>query len=516
MNPVKIRLTNTFLLLLASTMLLPTSATAQRRYGKSPPRYRAISDSQRSAPRGRPTKRVQYEDELFDVPSPSGSDVIPEVLDEVVPEYADPGYESGIDPVADSMVSDGYMESTPSVEMPTPAYEDSPAPLSDEVISSTGPINEVFSPLEPIVDGSVDDGYLLNYDANFSGDAPAPIYSTGSWFGRGDWYTEITGVFLDRNKTRGRTANGGVQAILNDGAQIFRFNNLVRHNYETGARIILGHQLGRDAARRDHGIEFGFLGGFDWEAQRTVIAPTDGNINTTLTRDDDTDPLAFPFFDAKEQTLKYDADFTSLEANYRIRSRPGRDQLAMQPDGRWVRHGVGSRLISFLGGFRYVGFNETVDYSSVRVINNATDGGIGRLLTRTNNDMIGFQLGFDVTEKYDTFTWGLGGKFGGMMNFADRRSLIDNQSIDIDDVRTRAGQQRKDTDETLSFVADFGLHGTYQIRPNLHLKARYDFMFLTSQSLAPDNLEFLSGFSTMNTGGTVFLNGGSFGFEATW
>ena len=502
MNPVTKRLTSVILLAAGLSLLMPASVSAQRRFGKTPPRYKPMRNDQSGAR----TAQAQYEDDLFEIPSGGGADVIPEVLDEVVPEYASPDYNTGLDPVPDS-IPQGEV---PSVDVPM-EYDGSSTRVDD---------SEVYSPLEPIAEDTigsvVDNGYMMDYNANFSGEAPAPVYSTGTWFNRGDWYTEIGGVFYDRSKTRERTPNGGSQTILNDGAQIFRFSNLVRHNFETGARIMLGKFMGRDAARRDHSVDFTFTGGFDWESDRTIISPAGGIIDTSLTRQDDTDPLAFPFFNADEQTIRYDADFTSLEANYKIRSRPGRDQLAMQPDGKWVRHGVGSRLITMLGGFRYLGFNETVDYTSTRLITAASNAGAGRLLTRTNNDQVGFQLGFDSTEKYDDFNWGVRGKIGGFLNFVDRRSVINNVAIDANDVRTESGLLREDVDEVFSFMADLGIHGAYQLRPNLHFKVAYDFILLTNQSLAPDNLEFVSGFSTLNTGGSVFMHGGSLGFEATW
>ncbi|MEM7311816.1 MAG: BBP7 family outer membrane beta-barrel protein [Planctomycetota bacterium] len=509
MNPVTRRLTSVILLAAGWAVLMPATANAQRRFGKSPPRYKPMRTAQQTQP-------AQFESEVFDIPTADGNDIIPEVLDEVLPEYASPDYDAGIDAIPQGEV--------PTVDVPSPAYESDPQPLDTSS-------EEIFSPLEPIADDTigsvVDDGYMMDYNANFS-DEPAPVYSTGSWFKRGDWYTEISAVVYDRSKTRERVttivplANGQnqtlsiTQTILTDGGFAYRFSSLVRHNYESGARIMLGKFLGRDAARRDHGIDFTFTGGFDWESERTINSATGGSLSTQLTFNAN-DPLAFPFLNADEQTIRYDADLTSMEANYKIVTRPGRDQLAMQPDGRWVRHGIGSRLITFLGGFRYMGFNESVDYTSLRLINpGVTDGAVGRHLTRTNNDMIGFQLGFDSTEKYDDFHWGIRGKVGGLFNFVDRRSLISNATIDIDDVRTPSGAQRKDTDEVFSFLADIGIHGAYQLRPNLHLRAGYDFVLLTNQSLAPDNLEFISGFSTLNTGGTVFMHGGTLGVEATW
>ena len=72
------------------------------------------------------------------------------------------------------------------------------------------------------------------------------------------------------------------------------------------------------------------------------------------------------------------------------------------------------------------------------------------------------------------------------------------------------------TDENLAFLAELNLFGTYQLRPNLHFRAGYDFMLLTGVALAAENIEAFSGFGALNSTGTVFLHGGSVGFEATW
>ena len=173
----------------------------------------------------------------------------------------------------------------------------------------------------------------------------------------------------------------------------------------------------------------------------------------------------------------------------------------------------------------------------------------GRYLVHAHNDMIGFQLGGSLEEKLDSFTFGLRGKAGGLFNFVGRRknliaitpdrTLVNTEQVPQLDangapvfdaagnqvfntldtfanVPSQIGDNESITDENLTFLAEVSLYGTYQLRPNLYFRAGYDVMFLSGVALSAENISLTNGFGRLNQTSTVFLHGGSVGFESTW
>ena len=497
-----------------------------------------------------------------------------------------------------------FQESVPIVELPSASIEGDAFPAIDDVVPLVespaevpfeqpleSPPNESFFPEEVYNDPpqpALDQSFGQPQDrAQVSG--PAPLYSTGSWFRNGSWYSQMDVVAWTRSETRDGDLDAGiglgnpgrvnllVQDFSASGDQ-FLFNDAVGHNFTPGARITVGQFLGRDAAGRDHTWDFTFLGLFNWEDSRTLISRAGGGLVAGFTGVNggaDMDALTAPFLGSDQVDVVYSADLNSGEFNYRIRTRPGRDQLAMQPNGNWVRHAVGSNMRSILAGFRVMSFNEQVDYGAITagattetetrlgstglnipppfpqddIIDDAING---RYNVNADNDMVGFQLGGELEEKTDSFTFGARGKVGGLFNFVNRRKIINAVNrvrgttiLSQEDVPATdgagnnvfdpiTGEQEFDTvttfaldpstnnaaenltDENLAFLAEVNLFGTYQLRPNLHFRAGYDIMFLSGLTLAPENLELVNGFGSLNTSGTVLLHGGSVGFEATW
>ncbi len=500
----------------------------------------------------------------------------------------------------------GTRGTAPLVELPTAAVEGDAFPAMDSItpmvespleapmdaVQSTVdnlPSGDVFYPEESYsdpIEPALDQSFGQPYDrAQISG--PAPLYSTGTWFRNGSWFSQMDVLAWTRSDSRDGSSNPNAilartNLLLQDQAtgESYLFNEAVGHNFAPGARLSFGQFLGRDAGGRDHTWDFTFLGLFDWQDSRRFTSRTGGSLFSAFTAvngNANAGPLTTSFFGADQADISYAADLNSGELNYRIRTRPGRDQMAMQPNGKWVRHAVGSNLRSILAGFRVMSFNEQVNYATqtagataemetrlgdtgildpngVIPTNIEADAITGRYDVSANNDMIGFQIGGELEEKSDAFRFGLGGKIGGLFNFVDRRKVL--QSINqvrmeggaiiseelipqtdangdnifdpvtgeqifdtvttfaLDDSINRGAE--KLTDENLAFLAEVNLFGTYQLRPNLHFRAGYDLMFLTGVSLAAENVQAFSGFGALNSTGSVFLHGGSVGFEATW
>ena len=167
--------------------------------------------------------------------------------------------------------------------------------------------------------------------------------------------------------------------------------------------------------------------------------------------------------------------------------------------------------MTVLAGFRVLSYNENVIFRS-RAPNQDLTFSDGVYTVLTHNDMFGFQLGFESEEKYDEWSWGIRAKTGAYINYADRISRIVSFTSGVAD----GEQDLTVDDESMPFLADTGVFGAYQLRPNLHFRAAYNFMLLTAVGRAPENMVLDSGFPKYNLGGTVFMHGGSLGFEATW
>ncbi len=408
----------------------------------------------------------------------------------------------------------------PSVGLPVPSLEgeivgDS-IPLIDDfvpdsVMGSAAPFEGTPVIQEPMP--LADDGYLMDYDATFGGDEEAPVFSTNTWFRRGSWYSEMDVVVLTHDTNRINTVGFVIIDRTVRGIIGRTSNDLIIHQFETGARLTLGRFMGRDTSGREHEIEVSYLGGFDW-TERISLQSQSANGFDVLSSN-------MPaFLNTNNVDYTYSAELNSYELNYRIQTRPGRDQLAMQPNGKWVRHGVGSSMRSVIAGFRGLSYRELVGIDAV----NADQTQVGRYIVRTHNDMFGFQFGASIREKFDGFTWGVAGKVGGLLNFADRLDSVDTATADTATEPTAVvlltdldqSTDNVEDAEKLTFLAEIDLSGSYQIRPNLHFRASYKFLFLSGISAAPEQLSLTGNFPELNVGATNFLHGGSIGFETTW
>jgi hypothetical protein len=345
----------------------------------------------------------------------------------------------------------------------------------------------------------------LDQDAcGYGGDgAPAPVYSTGTWFWRGDWFSEQGFAWwtVEDPRANAIAVDPAIQTVFTTKDVSFRF--------APGAKLSLGRMLGRDAGNRDHMWELTFVGLFEWESRLDIGTNNLNTLDTVL----NPGSTVVGFSDANSQTYMYEANYDSLEWNYRVNTRPGRDQMAMQPDGSWVRFKNTGTVSSVFGGMRLIMLGETVDYSSEVVDPNMTTDVVqsGTYIVRTNNDLFGPQLGFEHRDTYDEWGWGLRTKLGGLVNLIGRRSGVTID--DFGDVTTRG--ERTDQ-EQFSFLADVGIFGHYQLRPNLFLRLGYDVVYLTGLSLAPENLGLGPEFPVLNSSGDNLYHGGTVSFETLW
>ncbi len=441
---------------------------------------------------------------------------------------------------------------TPAAEIPSPAAEglvnvpaDTPmiklpgeGPLVGDTIPSPGAVIESPSgaPQNPTVDqsapvvGASQYSYAPAHEQTFAetmqprpSGQPAPVFSSGTWLWNGRWYINADFVALkkesptsrlvaiDTNTTQIGAAAGGV--VL-DGALT---TDTETHEYEAGARITFGRFLGRDAAKRDHMIDVSFYGLFDWSAEAELLGD---DLRTGLTAGDlrtfsPANAEQIPGFSNNDRySYRYKSKLDSFETSYRIRTRPGRDQMAIHPSGVWTRHASSGQLRGFSLGLRTMSIREGFLTEAFTETERT-----GMYHVRTNNDMFGPQCGLELIESHDFWHWGFRGNLGSLMNFADRRaefeSILDvpDGNVVREEITTYA---QKKSEDQLAFLIQVGFYGAVQLRPNLSLRGSYDFMYITGLAIAPDNARLMGGgdFPGLQTSGHALYHGASFGFES--
>jgi len=76
------------------------------------------------------------------------------------------------------------------------------------------------------------------------------------------------------------------------------------------------------------------------------------------------------------------------------------------------------------------------------------------------------------------------------------------------------------SDTVVAFAGGFGVAGTYKFRPNLVGHVAYDMVWVGDVARAPDQMVFSSvpenARDIINTKGSVFYDGVSFGLELDW
>ena len=301
---------------------------------------------------------------------------------------------------------------------------------------------------------------------------------------------------------------------------------------------MIGHRLGRDPANRDHSLEFIFFGLFDYtgRAALTPVNPANGGIVSLVGSEEATFSgltggagfVTVSFIDGLTNNLAVDllhkADFNSFELNYVLGARPAKDRLVMQPDGRWVRHATPSKVRGLFAGLRYVRQHDLFQYRGTGIASaagNDLDLG-GDYLVKTDNDLVGVQLGGEYVRKRTDWVLGLKGKAGGLVNFADRKSRFIRTTAS-----TETGEREVTTeitasnlrDETLTFLAEAGAYAAYFIRPNTSVRMGYNIMYMNGIATATNNLGILGGgteFAPFELTGDSLYHGMHLGFEMTW
>jgi hypothetical protein len=265
----------------------------------------------------------------------------------------------------------------------------------------------------------------------------------------------------------------------------------------------------RDLDNRDHSIEATYLGFNEWTAQ-------DG-LSTKLPRQLFT-PLDFAIggFNAADfYTTSYDSQLHSLEINYRVRNRPGRDRMIMGPDGFWSRQIVPGRTQSLLFGLRGVSVDEQWRWLSGRD-GVSSDVFSGDMHIKSDNNLLGVQIGGDCLDVHEGWYWGLRGNAGVYCNFAEG-----DYRLNIRD--TQAGDRLVNTDahsQSSAFMGELSFMLGWELTDRVTLRFSYDLALIGGLVIAPDQVSFDNFLAdrnpALNEGGQIFYNGLSVGLEAYW
>ncbi len=420
----------------------------------------------------------------------------------------------------------------PQLELPEmPSGSDTPSPSAND---------DLPAPVEGSEDGSIDpfadplssDGLQGSIEPFVSGEEehvlcePALLESSGTWLRRGFWYTEFDVVVTDRIWRRDPMVlinqNVGVTFVPGVG-NVALFNELAinggKNHAEAVPRLKLGRFLFRDYKNRDHAVEFVAYGGGEWSQNGRLDAVTGNDINNIPGQTSNTLSVApiqdrgnLSFDGATSSQYQYDSRFNSFELNYHVSMRMQRDRMELEPNGSWVRRAQPSVSWSLFAGMRYIDINENLDWDAFGIpdANNDTELEDGTYDILTNNDMVGTQLGFSWTHERARWSLGARAKGGIMLNNSDVKSDFNVTG------NFTSGSNRID-DNNISFLTDAGVMAKWHLRPNVSLRVGLELMFLTSLSLAPDQINFAPVSTSENiVAGDVAFLGGSIGLETYW
>jgi hypothetical protein len=387
----------------------------------------------------------------------------------------------------------------------------------------------------------VDTSQAVIGDANIA--EAAPVYTSGSWFRSGTWYHRLEFVMMGQSELNGGNYLNRQELFRNSGFirptgiiaidRTFDRPLLIGDSspkFEPGMRFTIGRNLGRDAANRDHFVEFSYLGLFEWTAAAGLrtSGPNGFTMLTTMGGVVVDAGVITPipvngFTGVDEQSFDYASDYTNMELNLRVQGRPRADSITLQPDGRWVRHSAASQVVSYLAGLRYASLNDIFvlnTLSEIRENNNILtpwddrEGLTGAYTTVAHNDLFGLHGGVELLDERATWHWGVRAKAGGLVNFADRDFAVNLETI-TDGTVIGGTPLETEADKMLTFVADASVFLGYKVRPNISVQAAYEITYFTGIAESTKNLQLPTP-PPLNVTGSRIFNSMTIGIERYW
>lgn len=337
-------------------------------------------------------------------------------------------------------------------------------------------------------------------------DEPAFLKTTGSWFNSGDLYFQADFTYFHRSTENNVRISTDFSTSLPGNALSNRLFVNDGQGYAPGGRFTVGWLAGRDDKNRDHALEFTYTGLNQWkdEAGITAVNPNATN-QLGLTLGVDPTGAGGVFENATTHQYTYLSDFNSFEANLRITRRLGRDKMVLEC-GDWVRRCEPGWLPSVIFGFRALSVDDQFDFRSQGI----AAGRSGRFHLDTHNDLVGLQSGLDLV--YHTCGWraGVRGKIGGYVNFLDQQT-----SVTQTESGTTTFTRREADNDTAALEGEISLMAAYYLRPNLAARVSYDFIWINTLALAPEQISFTP-VTRVFDGGALRMEGATIGIEWIW
>jgi hypothetical protein len=350
-------------------------------------------------------------------------------------------------------------------------------------------------------------------DSGVEGDVPCASprvfpYSTSSWWRDGCWYGDFDFVVWNRLQPGEK-----IIGVDPQGAAIESNRRLNKHGnplpLEPGGRGTLGYFLDRDIDNRDHSIEVTYLGFNNWEGTDSLIASTP----QTLRAVDAPNFGGFNFSDTYTTSLR--SSLQTIEVDYRIRNRPGRDRMIMGPDGLWSQQLTPGRTQSVFFGFRALSEEENFQWQSLR--NGVSpDTFSGDMLIDTRNWLVGVQTGGDCLDVHDNWYWGIRGNAGIYCNFNSGSGLL----VVVDPTTPEPTVNNHATDQQPAFYGELSFMLGYNLSDHMMVRASWDMALLAGIAQAPDQASFRTYLFDkspfLSSGGQIFYTGLSLGCEVYW
>ncbi len=336
------------------------------------------------------------------------------------------------------------------------------------------------------------------------------LASSGKWFSSGYWYASAESLWYERSR------NKRVLVGIDDLDSRIQFTTLAQpFDTSAGVRATFGRSLGRDYLDRDRLIEFTYTGALLWQgvdgwnsltAAPTLVSPLG--------------PNAPGFNFANTYRTSLDSNFNSIEVNFRLRRRLGRDQLVMSPNGGWSRHAERGFLPGLILGPRLARVDEDFWFRSRRN-GVAPEVFSGDYDITTQNWLLGMNIGGELVSQNEFYFWGLRGRAAPALTFASAQQTvigINNTNIPQNPiVPSPVFREDQNTQTSPGFIGDLTLFAGWNVTPNFSLKVGYDFLWVAGIATATRqfNLNDIRQ-NPMDAGGQTFYNGVSFGLEGSW
>lgn len=342
-----------------------------------------------------------------------------------------------------------------------------------------------------------------------------------------NWYIEQGVRVLTRSKPRGTDISsdfdgGTLQPVLN--------NRTAGPDISMAYATAFGHYFARDKLNRDHFVEFSYWGLNGWRDEATVSGTRTSSEDGAETMEYGTLYSQYALvgtsldgFDRADfQTTRYSSYNHNFELNGRISPRGRNDRLVLHPNGKWRRECQPGTYMSYLYGVRFMQIDETFQFHSEGTTL-TYDTASGQLIdtktytgdydVSTHNNLLGIQIGADMTFRKCRWSWGIRSKLTPCLNLSDQVSQIHADMATQPDFSRRLAETKHEA----ALLGEVGFTATYKFRPNLMGRASYDIIWVTGLALAPEQLQFNTNpVNQINTNGMICYQGLSLSLEWLW